>query len=124
MAGEVLQVTDEQVARVLRYEEYHFGDLKAKEITPAKMSVSVAAFANADGGELWIGIAENPDGVTRRWDGFARVEDANAHVAILDSLFPFGAAYNFEFIQNPDAAGFVLHVEVPKTRSIIRTSVS
>ena len=37
-------------------EEGHFGDLKSKDISPAKMSESASAFANTDGGELWIGI--------------------------------------------------------------------
>jgi predicted HTH transcriptional regulator len=65
---------------VLGYEEVHFGDLKAKELKPAKMSESVSAFANADGGELWIGIHENSAMRQRSWNGFLRIEDANAHI--------------------------------------------
>ena len=55
----VNQLTDKQLLEVLSYTEGHFPDLKAKEIKPSKLTKSVSAFANADGGELYIGIAEN-----------------------------------------------------------------
>jgi ATP-dependent DNA helicase RecG len=83
----VNQLTDKQLLEVLSYTEGHFPDLKAKEIKPSKLTESVSAFANADGGELYIGIAEN---VTlpfpHKWDGFAEPEDANAHVQFLTSF--------------------------------------
>ena len=58
--------------------------MKAREITPGKLTRTLSAFANADGGELYIGIAQNPD-KTFRWEGFKQEEDANAHVQIIGS---------------------------------------
>jgi ATP-dependent DNA helicase RecG len=43
---------------VLSYTEGHFLDLKAEEIKPSKLTKAISAFANADGGELYVGIAE------------------------------------------------------------------
>jgi ATP-dependent DNA helicase RecG len=55
----VIEITDKQLLEVLSYVEGHFLDLKAKEIKPSKLTKAVSAFANADGGELYVGIAEN-----------------------------------------------------------------
>ena len=53
------KISDAQRLKILGYQEGHFGDLKAKEIAPSKLSRSVSAFANATGGELFIGIEES-----------------------------------------------------------------
>jgi len=77
----VNELSDKQLLEVLSYTEGHFLDLKAKEITPSKLTKAISAFANADGGELYVGIAEN---VTlpfpHKWEGFGKPEDANAHI--------------------------------------------
>ena len=44
--------------------ESHFLDHKACQIKPSKLTKAVAAFANADGGELYVGITDD-----RRWSG-------------------------------------------------------
>jgi len=38
--------------------EGQFADVKAKEIAPSKLSKTISAFANSDGGDLYIGISE------------------------------------------------------------------
>lgn len=43
---------------ILSLEEGHFHDLKAIEIRPSKLSESVSAFANAGGGEIYVGVRE------------------------------------------------------------------
>jgi ATP-dependent DNA helicase RecG len=122
MAGETFQVTEDQVRRILHWEEDHFGDVKAKALTPAKMSESVSAFGNADGGELWLGIDEDSRTKARTWLGFDRIEDANPHLDILSGLFPFGTSYSFEFLTNSIVPGYVLHIEVPKARLILEAT--
>ena len=76
MPIQINQITDKQLQEVLSYTEGHFLDLKAKDVKPAKLTKTISAFANADGGELYIGIAEN---VTlpfpHKWEGFAKPED-------------------------------------------------
>jgi ATP-dependent DNA helicase RecG len=122
MAGEVFSISDEQIERVLSYGEGHFGDLKAIDIRPSKMSETISSFANADGGELYIGVDEELNTGRRSWRGFQRVEDANAHLQVLNELFPLGATYSFDFLQHSRAKGFVLHLEIAKARSIVRAT--
>jgi hypothetical protein len=75
----VTDVGDEEVEKLLGIEESHFVDLKSKEIAPAKVTRSVSAFANASGGELFIGVEEHigAEGQERVWRGFGDQEDAN-----------------------------------------------
>lgn len=123
MSGEVLTLSDSEARRVLEYEEGHFGDLKSRETSPSAISEAVSAFANADGGELFIGVDEKDrERLPRRWRGFTRVEDANAHVQVLGELFPLGANYSFSFLQHGEKSGFLLHVEIPKSRTIIKAT--
>jgi len=122
MSGEVFTISDEQQASVVQYEEGHFGDVKDVSIQPGKMSQSISALANADGGELWIGINEDSTRKIRSWQGFSKVEDANAHIQILTDLLEIGTPYSFDFLQHPQSNGFVLHIEVSKSRSVIRAT--
>ncbi|MDO8614525.1 MAG: ATP-binding protein [Dehalococcoidia bacterium] len=120
--AKVSQIDDAQLGRILAYDEGHFGDIKAIEVLPSKMSESVSAFANTDGGELWIGVDEDEKTRARSWRGFARVEDANSHLQILNNICPLGSEYSFEFLEHPPSLGFVLHIEIKKTRSIIKAT--
>jgi ATP-dependent DNA helicase RecG len=117
------ELTDKQLTDLLLYKEGHFLDLKAKEIKPSKLTKAISAFANADGGELYVGIAET--GVPScpyKWDGFAKPEDANAHLQVFESLFPLGENFVYSFLSHPDETGFVLHILILKTRGIVKAS--
>ena len=123
MAIHVNELTDKQLLEVLSFVEGHFLDLKAKEIKPSKLTKGISAFGNADGGELYVGIAENPVlGFPHRWDGFAKPEDANAHLQVFQDLFPLGQDFGYEFLTHPKQSGFVLHVNVLKTKGIVKAS--
>ena len=62
-------------------QEGHFLDVKAIEIVPAKLTRTFSALSNAEGGEVYIGIAENKAaGGLRSWRGFESVEKANGHI--------------------------------------------
>ena len=52
MSGELHALSAEEVQKVIDYPEGHFGDVKDIRITPTKLSVTVSALSNADGGEL------------------------------------------------------------------------
>src|SRR6266481_5545563 len=112
----VNELTDKQLLEVLSYTEGHFLDLKAKEIKPSKLTKTISAFANADGGELYIGIAETPIGSPHVWDGFADPEDANAHLQVFEELFPLGGDYLYGFLTHPSQTGYVLQATVRKTK--------
>ena len=114
-------IPPERVDAILTRQEGHFCDKKAREIAPAKLTRTISAFANADGGELFVGIAENLD-KTFRWEGFSREEDANAHIQVIDQNFPIDSLVQCEFLRCENASGAVLFVEIRKTADIQYTS--
>lgn len=119
----VNELTDKQLLEVLSYTEGHFLDLKAKEIKPSKLTKAISAFANADGGEVYIGIAEN---VTlpfpHKWEGFAKPEDANSHLQVFEKLFPLGEDYLYHFLSHPRQTGVILQVIVRKTKAVVKAN--
>ncbi|MGC2236154.1 MAG: ATP-binding protein [Pyrinomonadaceae bacterium] len=119
MAIEVFDIDDDQFNKILYYHEGHFLDLKRKEITPSKLTNTISAFANADGGELYIGIAESSASLWHTWDGFADPEDANAHIAEFEKLFPLGHDYSYNFLRHAGSTGFVLQASIRKTKGVV-----
>jgi ATP-dependent DNA helicase RecG len=107
-----------QVERILLLEEDHFHDLKAVEIAPAKLTKTISAFANADGGEVYIGIDEDVAAGKRTWRGFANIEAANAHLAVFQGSFPLGQYYSYTFLTSEGLPGCVLFVEIRKSSDV------
>lgn len=102
---------------ILEQQESHFLDFKSARIAPAKLSRSLAAFANADGGELFVGI-EDSKYRGDRWDGYSDPEAANNLLQILNLRFPIGTAFQYEFLSCPSRNGLVLHCEIFKNSSV------
>jgi ATP-dependent DNA helicase RecG len=109
---------------ILAIEEDHFHDLKAKEIKPSKLSDSVSAFANASGGEVFIGVREDKHGATkvRSWDGFADIEEANGVLQMLDQVAPLADFINTTFLECAGEAGLVLKIEILRNGSITKAT--
>lgn len=122
MSIQVEKINREQVSQILLSEESHFLDLKSIDIKPAKLTRSISAFANASGGEVYIGIDETEiDGKNQRtWRGFADQEDANAHLQVFQELFPLGHYYSYTFLSCNDCIGLVLQVDINKSREIVK----
>lgn len=118
MGISVAPVDEAQVQKVLSLEEGHFHDVKAIDISPSKLTRSLAAFGNADGGELYVGIDEAGPRKVRRWRGFLNPEAANAHLQVFEHLFPLGQDFQYEFLVGESYPGCVLHVTVQKTRDV------
>lgn len=118
MNGNTSIITTEQRNWIVKYEEGQLGDVKAIDISPSKLSETISALANADGGELWIGIDED-EKKRRSWRGFETDEHANPHIQILDQILQLGEGYSFEFLEHPASEGLVLHLEIAKMRGII-----
>jgi ATP-dependent DNA helicase RecG len=119
---ELIQVTGAQRDRLLVLDEGHFAELKAIEVSTKKLGRTVSAFANAAGGDLYIGIGETELlGVKiRTWHGFRDPEAANGHLQSLEALFPLGAEYSYEFLSCPGSVGVVLHITVQRTPQVAR----
>src|ERR1039458_1042701 len=120
MPFEIEMLSREQADKVINMLEGQFGDVKALEAKPSSLSEDISAFANADGGDLYIGIDEvKVNGEkTRSWRGFADPEAANAHAAVFDDRFPAGTEFRYEFLGCDGLPGLVLHVTVNKTRGV------
>lgn len=122
MSIEVREITNEQLGAILSMREGHFVDLKSIDIGPAKLTKTIAAFANADGGELYIGIDENKETLARTWRGFVNPEAANGHLQPFEAIFPLSADFDYTFLECPGEEGVVLQVQVRKTPGIKKAS--
>lgn len=111
---DTIKITNKEVQKLLAMEEDHFCDLKSINISPSKLSKTIAAFSNAEGGDLFIGIEDNP----RTWRGFENVESANAHIQVFDQIFPLGSDFQYHFLSNENELGLVLKIQISKTREL------
>lgn len=116
------EIGPDHVRHLLEREEGHFGDLKAVEVTPAKLTRSMSAFANADGGELYVGVDENKATGQRRWRGFTNQEAANGHLQAFNQVFPLGEEVEYEFLRGTAESGLVLHAIIHKSREVKEAS--
>lgn len=115
-------ISSEQVQLVSKLQEGHFSDLKSVDIKPSKLTQTIGAFANADGGELYIGIDEEKRKNSRQWRGFQNQEAANSHLQVFEELFPLGNDFQYTFLRSENCRGLVLQVVVNKTQGIMRAS--
>ena len=113
-----IEISDEEVTKILDLQENHFNDLKSTDIGPAKLTRSISAFSNAEGGELYIGIEDDP----REWRGFENSEAANGHIQTFEEFFPLGDGYQFTFLSNANRTGLVLKIEIQKSRAVKQAS--
>lgn len=115
-----IDVSPHEVEAALATEEGHFADIKVIEIAPARLTKTLSAFSNADGGELFVGIDENKPAGTRTWRGFGDAEAANGHLQAFEEVFPLDQFVEYEFLRNPDKPedGLVLKASIQKTPDI------
>jgi ATP-dependent DNA helicase RecG len=110
---------------VTNTEEGQFSDAKATAISPAKLSRTISAFANTDGGDLYIGVSEQSIGGNakrRVWEGFPDVEAANGHIQPFEKCFPLGNEFQYEFFRCSNRRGYVLHVQVSRTHNVVKAT--
>jgi|TARA_R100000455_G_scaffold31194_2_gene23871 ATP-dependent DNA helicase RecG len=117
-------ISSDDAERILQLSENHFLDVKSIDVTPAKTSKAISAFANAGGGELFIGIDENKkhELPARSWRGFSNEESANGFFQVFEKLDPLGNSFFYEFLHSDSNPGLLLHLVVNKTQSIIKSS--
>lgn len=121
MAIQTKKLSQAEADELFALSETHFVDLKSAKITPAKLSKSISGFANASGGELFVGIEEyeGVSGTERRWAGYSNEEEANPIFQVLESLNPLGGSYDAEFLAADDQKGLLLHLTIFKTQQIV-----
>lgn len=117
------EISDADALLLSRKQEDHFFDRKAAAIKGAKLQKIAVAFANADGGEIFIGIAdekEEPD-PAKRWNGVENIEDYNQHIQALTEVQP-ALPMGLTFLKATSKAPYILQVEIEKSQSIHKTS--
>jgi ATP-dependent DNA helicase RecG len=118
-----IEITDEDALGLSTQAEGDFFDRKAFGLSPKKAQRAAVAFANADGGEFVIGIADDravPE-PSERWSGAPSIEDFND---IIQSLFSLTPAVDFrhEFLKASGKKGWVLRVIVSKSSSVSKSA--
>lgn len=118
MPIEVVQLPSEDPAKILALQEGHFTEIKSTRVSPKSLTKAMAALANADGGELFVGLEDDPRGFT--WAGFNNAEAANGHLQLFEELFPLGDGFQYEFFAAQGMPGLLLHVLIEKSGSAKR----
>jgi len=123
MPYEIHSISRPQADQIANFEEGQFGDVKAIEKKPASLTEDISAFANSDGGDLYVGIDElQVNGIKiRSWRGFSNPEAANGFAQTFDRYFPIGE-FQYEFLRCDELPGLILHVTVTKTTGVTLAS--
>lgn len=125
MTIDTFEITSEQLSTLLRLPEGHFNELKQKEIMPAKLSHTISAFANTDGGDVYVGIGEKKKkngSKVRFWSGFLDMESANGHIQTIHDYFQFKQYLSLAFLKASGQKGYVLHIQIHKTKEITKAT--
>lgn len=117
---ETREIDHAELSQLLDANEDHFFDIKSRDIAPAKLQETFVAFANADGGDLYIGI-EDKKFSGDRLRPFSSQEDANAIIAVLlEQTSPTVDSILVEFLSTSE--GMILHFSIPKSPRVHHTA--
>ncbi|NJK32249.1 MAG: transcriptional regulator [Deltaproteobacteria bacterium] len=107
---------------ILSLKESQFCDFKDKTIKPAKLQQTFVGFANADGGEIFLGVKDPKLPAHTRIDGFDDPEFANEHInLLLSGTKPAVEGVEIEAIDFSEN-GVVYHIIIPKSDRVHYTS--
>ncbi|MED1951963.1 RNA-binding domain-containing protein [Brevibacillus centrosporus] len=119
----IRQITSDEVLLYSTKLEDDFYDRKAFGIQPKKVERHAVAFANADGGEIIIGIADDKTEPTPelRWHGATDIEEFNPYIQSLVQLNP-SLDFRYTFLQCVGKTGYVMLVSIQKGNRVYQTS--
>lgn len=105
--------------KLLERAEAQLIDFKDKRIQPAKLCHTISALANADGGEIFVGITELTESKFK-WDGFRNEEEANEIIKATEDMLYLNYQYGAEFLEHGEN-GLVLRLIINKSSKVIYT---
>lgn len=124
IAGVNKKILDKLDAELLvTRQEDHFFDRKALRASGKTVQKIAVAFANADGGEFVLGIADDEEepAPDKRWQGAAKIEDFNPHIQALTEIRPALAA-EYTILTSPSQQSLCLSVRVEKSSEVQQTA--
>lgn len=117
---ETREISPQELSQLLNTNEDHFFDIKSRDIAPSKLQETFVAFANADGGDIYVGI-EDQKFAGERLRPFSKPEEANATVSVLlEQTTPAVDNVMVEFLSTP--TGYILHLSIPKSPKVHYTT--
>lgn len=118
---ELRRIDQDEIEAILNLNEDHFNDVKSKRIAPAKLQETFVAFANADGGDIFIGV-EDKSQTGERVVGFLEQEGANGVLStLLEETNPSVENLVVEFLE-VEGKGLILHIGIPKSPKVHYTA--
>jgi ATP-dependent DNA helicase RecG len=114
---------EKDAASLVTRDEDHFFDRKSLQASGKAIQKVAVAFANSDGGEFVVGVAdvdEEPK-ADNRWKGASKIEDFNGHLQALSEIKP-AVPTEFTVFDAPNKPGLVLCVRVEKSSEVHQTA--
>lgn len=118
-----VKISKEDALAISASDEGHFLDKKSLEISGKGIQKIAVGFANADGGEIYVGIVDQKHETVleKRWKGAEKPEDFNGLLQALFEVDPtLGVSYEALFAEG--FIGFVLRITVDKSSEVHKTS--
>jgi ATP-dependent DNA helicase RecG len=118
-----LALSREDALELISRGEDHFFDHKSRDVSGAKLQKAAVAFANADGGDVLVGIADekNEPDAERRWNGRGRIEDYNGALQAVNAIRP-GIDISYTFYECEAYPDYVLHLHIEKSTEVVHTA--
>lgn len=116
---ETIIMSEQKILRLFELEENYFIDFKAKEIAGSKLSHTISAFANASGGEIYVGIREERETKIKHWEGFESIEESNHLIQVLEDIAPISDFYTVTYLRHPTLLTYVMQISISKTQAIV-----
>lgn len=119
----VKEISKEDALSIVMRQESHFFDHKALQVSGQKVQKISTAFANADGGEFIIGIADESDeaDAEKRWAGAEKIEEFNSHLQALSEVIPT-LDFSVTFLTCKEFPGMCMLIKIEKSASVHETA--
>ena len=117
-------ISHKEVFEIEKMQEGWLIDKKGKDIKPSKLSRTISAFANTNGGDVYLGLSHKEEKTEYFWDGFNNEEDINPFIEVITQQFKNYEDYSIDTYQSDIDKTFVAHIVVHKTHNIVYASDS
>lgn len=116
-------IDKDEAILLIQSEEGHFFDKKSARLTGDKFQKILVALANADGGDVLIGVEDDKADADpmKRWIGLGTMEDYNGLLQSLHSIIPQVPA-TMQFLACKDLPGYALYIQIDKSTQLHKTA--